>query len=166
MDIRLYAIYIPGQTGGVADINNNIVYAGNNSEYYPHELVHLYTFKMYPDGYHFWLNEGFATYIGGSGGKSLDWHIEKFRKYVHQNPNFEISFKTLKGYIPNGLHSTEFRYVIGGLICKKVFEVKGMNALFEGLKNVRTDEQLYLFIEDNLNVKKEGFSEYIKQILE
>ncbi|MEM9896894.1 MAG: hypothetical protein AAF789_11030, partial [Bacteroidota bacterium] len=36
-------MYIPVQSGGVADIENKIVYAGNNSEYYPHEVVHLYT---------------------------------------------------------------------------------------------------------------------------
>ncbi len=158
-------IYIPGQTGGVADINNSIVYAGNNSEYYPHELVHLYTIKMYPDGYHFWLNEGFATYIGGSGGKDLDWHIEKLRAYVKENPDFKISFKTLKGYIPNGLHSTEFRYVIGGLICKKVYESKGMKAVFKGLETVRTDANLYRFIEENLGVKKDDFSNYVRNIL-
>ena len=158
-------IYIPGQTGGVADISNGLVYAGNNSEYYPHELVHLYTNEVYPDGYHFWLNEGFATYLAGSGGYDLDWHIEKFKAYIIENPDFEISFKTLKGYIPNGLHSTEFRYVIGGLICKKIYESNGMKALFDGLKNVRTDEELYQFIEEKLNVKQADFSEYIKRIV-
>ena len=158
-------IYIPGQTGGVADISNGLVYAGNNSEYYPHELVHLYTNEVYPDGYHFWLNEGFATYMAGSGGYDLDWHIEKLKAYIIENPDFEISFKTLKGYIPNGLHSTEFRYVIGGLLCKKVYESNGMKALFDGLKNVRTDEELYQFIEEKLNVKQADFSEYIKRIV-
>lgn len=158
-------IYIPGQTGGLADISNGLVYAGNNSEYYPHELVHLYTNKVYPDGYHFLLNEGFATFMAGSGGYDLDWHIEKLKAYIVENPDFEISLKTLKGYIPNGLHNTEFRYVIGGLICKKIYESKGMKVLFEGLKKVRTDEDLNLFIEDKLNVKQADFSEYIKRIV-
>ena len=156
-------IYIPEQTGGIADISNGLVYAGNNSESYPHELVHLYTNEVYPDGYHFWLNEGFATYMAGSSGYDLDWHIEKFKAYIIENPDFEISFKTLKGYIPNGLHNTEFRYVIGGLICEKIYESKGIKALFEGLKTVRTDEDLYQFIEENLNVREADFSEYIKK---
>lgn len=158
-------IYIPGQTGGVADIGNGIVYAGNNSEYYPHELVHLYTIEVYPDDFHFWLNEGFATFMGGSGGHDLDWHIEKLREYIIENPDFEISFETLKGYIPNGLHSTEFRYVIGGVICKQVYQTKGMVALMEGLETVRTDDGLYQFIEDKLNVKRADFSKYICEVV-
>lgn len=158
-------IYIPGQTGGLADINNGLVYAGNNSEYYPHELVHLYTNKMYPDGFHFWLNEGFATFMGGSGGYDLDWHIEKFKEYLNENPDFEISFSTLKGYIPNGLHSTEFRYVIGGLICKKVVEAKGMKGVLHGLTTVRTDDDLYQFIEDNLTIEKDNFTDYLRKVV-
>jgi|TARA_B110000211_G_C14063209_1_gene546556 hypothetical protein len=55
--------------------------------------------------------------------------------------------------------------VIGGLICKKVYESNGMKALFDGLKNVRTDEELYQFIEEKLNVKQADFSEYIKRIV-
>ncbi len=73
--------------------------------------------------------------------------------------------KTTKGYIPNGLHSTEFRYVIGGLICKKVYEAKGMKVLFEGLKTVRTDENLYQFIEEHLHVKQTDFSAYVQKIV-
>lgn len=158
-------IYIPGQTGGVADINNRIVYAGNNSEYYPHELVHVYASEIFPDSYHFWLDEGFATFMGGSGGHDLDWHTEKLKEYVMENPNFQISFDTLKGYIPNGLHSTEFRYVIGGLICKKVYEAHGMEGVLEGLKTVNTDEELYQFIEQKLGIKEAKFSDYIKKIV-
>jgi aminopeptidase N len=52
--------------------------------------VHLYTNEIYPDGYHFWLNEGFATYMGGSSGYDLDWHIEKLKAYIIENPDFEI----------------------------------------------------------------------------
>ena len=40
-----------------------------------------------------------------------------------------------------------------------------MKALFDGLKNVRTDEELYQFIEEKLNVKQADFSEYIKRIV-
>ncbi len=93
-------IYIPGQTGGLADISNGLVYAGNNSEYYPHELVHLYTNALYPDGFHFWLNEGFATYMGGSGGHDLDWHIQKLKEYLTENTDFSDFIENHKRLYP------------------------------------------------------------------
>ncbi len=158
-------IYIPGQTGGVADIRNRSVYAGNNSAYYAHELVHIYTHELFPDANHFWLNEGFATYMGGSGGNELDWHIEKLKTYVLENPDFEISLSELHGYIPNGEHHTEFRYVIGGLICKKVFEKHRMDAVIEGLRTVDTDEDFFSFIKEKLGISQEDFSSYIKKVV-
>ncbi len=158
-------IYIPGQTGGVADISNHIVYAGNNSEYYPHEVVHLYSHDILPDTYHFWLDEGFATFMAGSGGHDLEWHTNKLKEYIIKNPDFTVSFKDLRGYIPNGLHSTEFRYVIGGLICKELFEKGGMKTIIEGFKNVKTHEDLYHFIEKKLGVKKQKVSDFIKNIV-
>ncbi len=158
-------IYIPGQTGGVADINNQIIYAGNNSEYYPHELVHIYTREVFPDSYHFWLDEGFATFMAGSGGYNLEWHIDKLKSYISQNPDFEINIKALKGYIPNGLHNTEYRYVIGGLICKKVYELHGMNGILDGFETVRSDNDFYKFIENKLGVNPESITDYIKKVV-
>lgn len=158
-------IYIPGQTGGLADIHNRIVYAGNNSAYYAHELVHIYTHELFPYANHFWLNEGFATYLGGSGGYDLNWHIKKLKAYLSEHPDFEISLSELRGYIPNGEHHTEFRYVIGGLICKKVIEKHGMQGMIEGLRSVHTDQNFYDFVQEKLNVSQKDFSAYVKRIV-
>ena len=40
----------------------------------PHELVHIYTKELFNYQYHSWIDEGLATMLGGSRGKSLDWH--------------------------------------------------------------------------------------------
>jgi hypothetical protein len=157
-------IYIPGQTGGLADSFNRIVYAGNNSAYYAHELTHIYTNELFPNANHFWLNEGFATYMGGSGGNDLDWHIQKLKAYVVENPNFDFSISELRGYIPNGEHHTEFQYVIGGLVCKKVIEKHGMKGMIEGLQTVHTDDDFFKFVKEKLNVDRKDFAAYIKKI--
>lgn len=86
----------------MADIHNRIVYTGNNSAYYAHELVHIYTYELFPDTNYFWLNEGFATYMDGSGGKDLAWYTKKLKAYLLENTDFEISLLELRGYIPNG----------------------------------------------------------------
>ncbi|MFK7749438.1 MAG: hypothetical protein AB8B65_13665, partial [Kordia sp.] len=70
--------------------------------------------------------------------------------YILENPDFEISLAELRGYIPNGEHHTEFRYVIGGLVCKKVFEKHRMKGVIDGLRTVDTDEDFFAFIEEKL----------------
>ena len=48
-------MYRPEQTGGVAIPTDHVLYSGNNSEYYPHELIHLYAYNVCNNYPHFWL---------------------------------------------------------------------------------------------------------------
>ena len=41
-------MYNPSGKGGIASWRNMIIYSGNNSSYFPHELVHLYTYHVVP----------------------------------------------------------------------------------------------------------------------
>ena len=41
-------MYNPTGKGGIASWRNMTIYSGNNSSYFPHELVHLYTFHIVP----------------------------------------------------------------------------------------------------------------------
>lgn len=63
------SMYVPNQTGAIVDNINKIIYAGNSSEYYPHEVVHLYTKELFNYSYHTWIDEGLATMLGGSREK-------------------------------------------------------------------------------------------------
>ena len=156
-------MYIPTQSGGVADIDNSVIYAGNNSEYYPHELVHMYTNAKFPIDYHFWVSEGIATFFGGSGGMSLDWHLKQLKLFLNSHPNFRLnSLKELSKYIPNGKHNTDFRYVIGGLIAKKIYEKEGISGFFDALKKVKTDDEYFKLIKDKLGIKRDEFEKYIR----
>ncbi|MGB5646884.1 hypothetical protein [Muriicola sp.] len=170
-------MYIPVQTGGVASVQNKLIYAGNNSEYYPHELVHLYTFDLLPKDYHFWIGEGIATFYGGSGGYSLDWHIDKLRIFLANNPDIDLSdLDNLDKEIPNGEHKTDFRYVIGGFLMKKIYEKYGVDGFFEALQveggNVKefyksngTNDSFFDFIDKKLGIDKNEFDSYIKKEL-
>ncbi|HMQ84543.1 MAG TPA: hypothetical protein PKA00_16630 [Saprospiraceae bacterium] len=48
-------MYNPTGKGGIASWQNMTIYSGNNSSYYPHELVHLYTFNVVPKYPHLWV---------------------------------------------------------------------------------------------------------------
>ncbi|MBD0851961.1 hypothetical protein [Maribacter arenosus] len=167
-------MYIPNQTGGVASVQNKLIYSGNNSEYYPHELVHLYTFDLVPKDYHFWIGEGIATFYGGSGGYSLDWHLEKLRIFLESKPNFDLSdIDKLDTVIPNGEHKTDFRYVIGGFLMKEIYENYGVEGLLEALqieggnveefhKSGGSNDAFFDFLNKKLGIERNEFDAYIK----
>ena len=155
--------YQPVASGGMADNYNNTIYAGNNSSYYPHEVVHLYVDAKYPRQYHRWFNEGIAALLGGSTGYNIEWHWEKLRRYLDQNPNFEISDLTkLETSIPNGEFMTDFRYAIGALICQRIIDKHGMQGIFEALQSGRTDEDYFDHLKQSLNIDRVDFGNYIK----
>ena len=159
-------MYIPTQSGGVADIVNQIVYAGNNSEYYPHEVVHLYAYAKVPRNTHFWIQEGIATYFGGSGGKDFDWHVQELKTFLEQNTEFKLDdLDALNKYIPNGKHMTDFRYVIGGLIAQQIYEKNGVRGLVKALKTGPSNQEFFRLIKVKLGVERKEFETYIRNLV-
>ena len=151
--------YLPNmyfsETGGMVDYGN-IIYSGNNSEYYTHEIVHIYTKKLFPSIQPI-LNEGIATYIGGSGKNNYDWHREKFKVYLNES-EVEIANHLQpyeRFYIDN---ETPIPYMIGALICERTLRKYGK----EGLLNLLgSEKELW----DNLNdygLTKENLTNEIK----
>ena len=161
-------MYRPEQTGGVAIPSDNILYCGNNSEYYPHELIHLYAYNVSNNFPHFWLNEGIATYFGGSTEKSFEWHLNELKEFDKLTPSFDYSDIAGIGdtYIPNGKHLTEFRYILGTIIIKEVYENEGMDGIKAALNQGNTNEDFFSFIEEKLGITEASFNDFIRKQLE
>jgi len=158
--------YQPVQSGGMADNYNTIIYAGNNSEYYPHEVVHLYTNAKFPRQYHPWVDEGIAAFFGGSTGYELEWHLQKLKAFLASNPDYEIKeLSKLQTHIPNGEFMTDFRYAIGGFLMKKIYGKEGMNGLFEALQAGRSEENYFDLLKDKLGFERSEFESYIRKEL-
>jgi hypothetical protein len=158
--------YIPNQSGGSCDIGNSAIFAGNGTEYYPHELVHLYTSKYWSDnGFHSWFDEGIAALFGGSRGYPVEWHLKKLKIFLEQHPEERLNNIFKLTTIPNGEQMTEYDYAIGGLICKRVYEKEGMNGLFDLLKSGAADDDFYKAIEKHFGVKKADFGTFIRDEL-
>ena len=156
--------YQPVQTGGLTDNYNRIIYAGNNSAYYPHEVVHLYTYRGFAGQYHAWVDEGIAAYFGGSTGYELAWHLQKLKVFLAAHPDYEIRERAaLQKNIPNGEYTTDFRYAIGGLLIQKIYEREGMPGLFEALRYGRSDADYFRLLEDKLQVAPADFGAYVKR---
>ena len=133
-----------------------IVVSANNSPYYPHELVHLYSSKYHT---HYWFDEGLATYLGGSVGFSLEYHLKKLANidsldYSSLPKNQKIDDDTF------------VKYTIGGLFCKLAMdEFGGKQALFKLLSYGNTDEEFYLALKDVFSIEKEEIDSFVKEHL-
>jgi len=160
-------MYNPSGKGGIASWQNMIIYSGNNSSYFPHELVHLYTFSIVPKYPHFWVGEGIATYLGGKSDYSLHWHLLKLKFFLKENPKFDLSdLSKLKMDIPNGDNVSDLRYIIGGLLMKNIYEKEGINGLITSLEYGTSDNDFYQLLEEKLGVSKANFDDYVKEEME
>jgi hypothetical protein len=156
-------MYRPEQSGGVALVGEQIVLAGNNSEYYPHELFHLYAYNVAQNLPYFMINEGIATYFTGSTALPFEWHLQELKDFDKLQPNYDYwNIDQLKDYdIPNGKHKTDLRYIVGAIIARAVYEKDGFKGVKELLKIGQNKEDMLLFMEQNLKLTKGGFNAFI-----
>jgi len=160
-------MYNPSGKGGIASWRNMIIYSGNNSSYFPHELVHLYTYNVVAKDPHLWVGEGIATLFSGTSTYSFHEHMVKLKQFLAEYPEYDLSdISKLKKTIPNGEYKSDFRYVIGALLMKNIYEKEGIKGLIESLKYGTSDEDFHLLIHDKLEVTKDSFGEYIKKEME
>lgn len=118
--------------GGVGDGLAKRIYSANRSEYYPHELVHIYmndfnNRRVKKDKLAY---EGIPTFLGGSAGKSLEHHLKNVAVYAKEH-NIDTLDKLLeiRSHIQN--EETDTVYAIGGLIAKMVDAKEGYKGLIE-----------------------------------
>ena len=159
-----YDMFNMDTSGGTAVVSAKIIFSGNGTEYYPHELVHLYVAQWLGPEYkkaHEWFNEGIATYLGGSRGKSLEWQLGVLNAHLNSEPKPDLS-NLFDHKMKIGV-STNLDYAVGGLICKLAHENGGMPALRELLTAGKSEDDFYRAVETVLGVKKEGFDDLIRR---
>ncbi|MBL4710412.1 MAG: hypothetical protein JKY48_18435 [Flavobacteriales bacterium] len=146
-----------GQTGGIAMPNENILFSANNSPYYPHELVHLYTADH---DAHQWFDEGLATYLGGSVEYSLEYHLEKVANAM-DSLNFTI--------LPNQEKlddDTNTKYTLGGLFCKLAMEeYGGREALMKLLNSGKSEKNFHQALKAVFGIEQEEQADFIQKKL-
>ena len=121
------------ETGGLADYGD-IVFSGNHSEFYTHEIVHVYTNNLFPRIINF-IDEGMATYIGGSGGFPYEWHRKKLYKFVVENPEHDFSAHMDSYERLYFEDETSIPYLTAALICERTHRIYGRAGLIMFLNN-------------------------------
>ncbi|MBR9832482.1 hypothetical protein GYB57_10065 [bacterium] len=145
--------------GGIVEFGNH-VFSGNSSEYYTHEITHIYINTLFP-GSNSLLNEGIATFFGGSGGLDYNWHKKNLIEYIDSNKDFDFSNYTEafnKIYVDE---KTPIPYMTGALIYEYVLEKYDKNKFFEILKS---KADLWIIL-NSVNLNKDNLnSELLKQL--
>lgn len=156
-------MFFNNQKGGQAFSNSNLIFSGNNSEYYAHELVHLYVHKYFSEA-NSTINEGLATYLGDSLEMDYKTHIRILKIYIKTNNInlFEYLFDDEKKYTIIG-DGSSIRYSAGALLCAIADKKNVLEALLDSGKS---DEELIKTIEIIFNIKRIDFNSFILKELE
>lgn len=115
-------------TGGFAESGER-VFSGNNSEYYQHEMAHIFIARLFPDIDSF-LNEGLASFLGGSGVFDYEWHRNKMQKMLKTERDFRFS-DHLDPYERLFFEKeTPIPYLTAALVCERTLRLHGKQQLF------------------------------------
>ena len=157
-----YYIGMGGITKPSGKASNDKVYCGGLGENYFHEVFHVQIDKHYPNK-HFWVSEGVATYLGGSRGKNLQWHITRTNQYLKAHSEIDLN-DMLK--LKNLDEQTSYHYVLGGLIAKKIYDKGGWNLIKKFMSSGEKNIDYYNAIEKHLGIPKSELNLYLRKQLE
>ena len=156
-----YYIGMGGETKTSGKASGDKVYCGGLGEYYPHEVFHAEIDDHYPNK-HYWVSEGMATFLGGSRGKDLHWHLKRTYEHLQKHP--EINLNDLLDLV-NLDEYTSYHYALGGLIAKQIYE-KGDWAMIKKFMNSgKLDIDYYNAIEKYLGIKRGNLNQYLREQL-
>ena len=140
---------------------DNRVFCSGLDEFYPHEIVHVYLDARYPNQ-HPWVSEGLATYLGGSRGQLLDWHLARVASHLREHP--EIDLRNMLGLVTLD-EFTDYRYALGGLLARAVFTKGGLPLLKQFMQSGRADSAYYAALEQFLGLKRANLNADIRRML-
>lgn len=158
--------YIPNMyystSGGLAEQWMNTLLAGNNSELYEHEAVHFYTATLFPNRSKV-ADEGYATFLGGSGGKNLNQLAPFAKNYIKNHPEKNITeLATDFGTVVEG--NVPITYILSALICRDIEHKYGMNGIKKLLK-LNAGEDYFNNLYKVNKIDKTNFGSYMNGLL-
>ena len=151
------------KTGGLADPSRNYIFAGNNSEAYPHELVHLYIAKKFSGPRNYIAEEGYCTYMGGSGELSLEELLARLRDYLDENAGADLLNLFMFDFQIDGEHST--MYAVSGLLMKTIESEHGMEGISRIITAENQPDAYFRVLEELLGINEGNFTDNVNSLL-
>jgi hypothetical protein len=130
-----FDFFYTGSTTGMCLTDRRILLSGIDCEFYPHELVHL----IVPNKErHFMINEGFATWLGGNNGLTFEVGAKIFAEQLAKTDTIKLASILNKEW---GWQFSSYYYA-GAIICKLVYDKKGVKGIKELLNTPKDDAKL------------------------
>lgn len=147
------------QKSAQADIRNDIIHDATRSAFHSHELVHLYTNKIFGETIHPFFDEGMATMIGGSLGHDLDYQVDVLNKYLLSN---QLDFTNIIDNYYLISDDLNAKYTVAGLLCNISYKKEGFSGLRKLFLGGPSTEDLYKTIEHSFGIKRRNLDSFIK----
>lgn len=148
--------YFLGPTSGRSHAPNSQVFSALGSEWYPHEIVHIFFREFKP---HFILMEGIATLEGGSMNRSFDELVKELDSFFTINDTLTFQNILDSPYLEGG---TTIYYTTGAVLCKMAWEKKGAETVKTLLSGGYQNEELYQTLESVLGVTRENITQILR----
>jgi len=126
-------------------------------------LVHLYNAKKFGSPRNYIADEGYCTYLGGSGELSLDELLIRLRKYIENEPQADILRLFTSDFQIDGEHSS--LYVISGLLMRAIEREHGMKGVKQIINAENGLEGYFEALDGLLGIHEQNFSEKVQAML-
>ncbi len=170
---------------GNSKIGKNKICYTKGGEGKIHEFIHL-MLKNVSNGQRFsWFEEGVCCYFGEHVLQTKEWHFDKLKAFLNDNPQIDLSVDLIQAYMdadgkythdstqsvikykkPYSDVNSNYSYVIQMVICEMLYQKGGMDLVKRMLFETKRDEDEYEMIEKLLRVKREDVNEVIRRWLE
>lgn len=148
-----FDFFYAGYTTGITLTEKRLLLSGLNSEYYPHEFVHLIVPKY---DRHKIIEEGFATWKGGQDGKSFEESAKVLANALAKQsgiPFMDVVDKKW-GFEYNGFYTT------GAILCNTAFKKGGVKLVSELLKIPNDTDNLVNNLSKLFKIEPGNFDEF------
>ncbi|MDP4827896.1 MAG: hypothetical protein NWR73_09435 [Flavobacteriales bacterium] len=150
-----FDFFFSGYTTGKGMVESRILLSGIDSEWYPHEFIHILV-ENKPR--HRLIDEGFATWLGGTAGKTFDEGAYFLAEQLVENKSITI-YDILNNW---GREYAAF-YTTGAIICNLVYEKGGVAAIKKLLNTAPDDEALFQTVCELLDVKRNDLNQFLRK---
>lgn len=130
---------VGGASVGYASPANRLIFSGEPAagENYRHEIVHFVLQPLQQQGRpHALVNEGVATWLGGSMGRDFDTLTREYADYLRRHPEVSLDVVLDPGGPDRGTRPA------GAILVLMIFESGGLDAVKDLLTSGNSEEQL------------------------
>ncbi len=139
-----FDFFFAGYATGRVFYEDKIMLSGFNSEWYPHEFVHL----VLGSKENIFVSEGIATFIGGSMQKSFTENVTALAEAAAKNDTVTLEDVYDKKW---GWQSNAF-YTSGGIICEMIYKTRGIDGLKKYFNAPKERDAYFKFLSSLLNM--------------